>query len=418
MSSGSKQVQAGGRAARVDSETDTLGTVVHVTTAPLSLRFLAGQGSFMRRAGFALHAVSSPGPELGAFGEEERVAVHAVEMTRRMTPLQDLRALWELWRLLRQIRPQIVDGHTPKGGLLAMIAGWLARTPVRVYHLRGLPLLTASGPRRWILRYTEWTSCRLAHRVLAVSNSMRSIAIHERLCDARRIKVLLGGSGQGVDAAGRFQPLGEDVRRAVRAEHGIPRDALVIGFVGRLVRDKGVRELAIAWQRLRERHPGLHLLGVGPSEAEDAVPEKVMASLRSDPRIHFTGWTLDTPRLYAAMDVVALPTYREGFPNVPLEAAAMSLPVVATSVPGCVDAVLDGVTGLLVPPRDAAALADALERYLSSPSLRAAHGEAGRRRVLLEFRREAIWEALADEYRELLAATRPGAVPDRGVPCA
>jgi glycosyltransferase involved in cell wall biosynthesis len=408
MSSASEQVREKAGEAPPAPEVRGGGTVVHVTTAPRALRFLSGQGEFMRRAGFRIQAVSSPGPELGAFGHEEGVAVHAVEITRRITPLQDLRALWRLWGLLRRIRPVIVDGHTPKAALLAMIAGWLARTPVRVYHLRGLPLLTASGMRRRILRWTEWTSCRLAHRIIAVSHSMRSIAIREGLCDGDRIKVLLGGSGQGVDATGRFRPPGEEVRRAVRADFGIPPGALVIGFVGRLVRDKGIRELASAWHRLRERRPDLHLLAVGPPEAEDAVPEDVMASLRSDPRVHLTGWTPDPSRLYAAMDVVALPTYREGFPNVPLEAAAMSLPVVATSIPGCVDAVLDGVTGLLVPPRDTGALADALERFLASASLRAEHGAAGRRRVLAEFRREAIWEAVAGEYRELLATAGRG----------
>jgi glycosyltransferase involved in cell wall biosynthesis len=378
-------------------------TVLHVTTVASTLRFLHGQTSFIRRAGFDVHAVSSPGPELAAFAEKEGVAVHAVEMTRRMTPLRDLRALLRLRKVLRRVRPDIVHGHTPKGGLLAMLAGWLAGTPVRIYHLRGLPLLTASGTRRRILRLTEAVSCGLAHRVIAVSHSMRSEAIRERLCAPDRIKVLLGGSGNGVDAEGRFRPLGDVVRRETRARHGIPEDALVVGFVGRIVREKGVAELATAWMGLRERYAGLHLLLVGVLEPEDPLPPGVVRLLHSDPRVHLVGLDWDTPRLYAAMDVVALPTYREGFPNVPLEAAAMALPVVATRVPGCVDAVQDGTTGLLVPPRDADALARALDRYLASPTLRATHGAAARRRVLADFRQEAVWLAVEQEYRELLA---------------
>jgi glycosyltransferase involved in cell wall biosynthesis len=224
------------------------------------------------------------------------------------------------------------------------------------------------------------------------------------------MKVLGGGSGNGVDAKVRFRPASEQARSAARAALGVPQDALVVGFVGRLVRDKGVVELAMAWAALRERHPRLHLLLVGPLERErggDMLPPEVRGRLENDERVHLTGMVRDTSRLYPAMDMVALPTYREGLPNVALEAAAMALPIVATAIPGCLDAVQDGITGTLVPPRDPGALEEALERYLVDPALRALHGESARRRVLSEFRREAIWEAVAAEYQRLLAA-RPG----------
>jgi glycosyltransferase involved in cell wall biosynthesis len=380
--------------------------VAHVTTVPLTLHFLRGQVGFMRDAGFAIHAISSPGPELSAFGTEQRVPVHAVAMTRQLTPLRDLRAVLEVWRALRRIRPDVVHAHTPKGGLVGMLAASLGRAPVRVYHLRGLPLVTARGPRRWLLRAAEWTSCRLAHRVLAVSHSVRDLAIAEGLCPPGKITVIAGGSGNGVDAAGRFTPRGAAARLEARASRGIPPDARVIGFVGRLVPDKGVGELASAWSRLRAEDPALHLLLVGLPEAHDPLPAGVLAGLEADPRVHLAGFDTDTPRLYAAMDVVALPTYREGFPNVALEAAAMALPIVATCVSGCVDAVQNEVTGVLVPPRDPAALADALRRYLSDPALRERHGEAARRRALAEFRQDRIWEGIAAEYRNLLVAHR------------
>lgn len=396
------------------SEPRCVPAVVHVMTIPVSLFFLAGQAAAVRRAGFEVHAVASPGRALQAFGEREGVAIHGVPMTRAITPAQDLRALWRLWRTLRRLRPQIVHAHTPKGGLLGMLAAWLSGTPVRIYHMRGLPFVTASGFRRPLLRAVERLSCALAHRVLAISHSTRAIAVQEGICAAGKIRVLLGG-GNGVDATDRFVPKDESIRSSTRARHGIPPDALVVGFVGRLAHDKGIVELARAWVRIRETDPRLHLLLVGPLEEENAVPADVIAGLRGDPRVHLTGLDWETPPLYAAMDVVALPTYREGFPNVPLEAAAMALPVVATKVPGCVDAVQDGVTGTLVPARDAGALASALLGYLSDPALRARHGEAGRRRVLAEFRREAISQAVADEYRSLLDSTRasPGERPTR-----
>jgi glycosyltransferase involved in cell wall biosynthesis len=390
--------------------------VLHLTTVPMSLTFLRGLAGYLRQDGFEVHALSSPGPELEAFRDGEGVRVYGIEMRRRITPLRDLRAVAAIVRVLKRVDPRIVHAHTPKGGLLGMIAAALAGVPVRIYHMRGLPMMGATGPRRLLLRWTEMIACRLAHRVLCVSRSLREVAIDERLCPAEKIVVLGGGSGQGVDAAERFDPdrLGNAVGRETRSRLGIPASAAVVGFVGRLVRDKGIVELAEAWSELRTRLPEAHLLLVGPWEPQDPVPAEVQARLESDPRVHLAGMDWDTPALFAAMDLVLLPSYREGFPNVPLEAAAMRLPVVATRIPGCVDAVQDGVTGTLVPPRDSRALAEAALAYMRDPDLRRRHGEAGRRRVLLEFRREVIWGALHREYMELLQARGlPAPAPHR-----
>jgi glycosyltransferase involved in cell wall biosynthesis len=378
--------------------------LLHVTTIPMSLTFLVGQIDFMKSRGFGVRAVSSPGRDLVRFARREGVAVSAVRMNRRITPWEDIKSLWGLVRVMRRTRPAIVHGHTPKGGLLAMIAALVAGSSVRIYHMRGLPMLTATGFRRRLLWCAERSACALAHRTLCVSRSVRDQAVAEGLCPPDRIKVLAGGSGNGVDAGHRFNPDRTSVqdRQRTRERLGIPADAPVIGYVGRVVREKGIVELADAWQRLRHFHPDARLVLVGPFEPEDPVPAATEAILRDDPRIHLVGMDWNTPPLYAAMDLVVLPTYREGFPNVPLEAAAMGLPVVATRVPGCIDAIRDEVTGLLVPPRDAAALALAIGRYLESDALRRDHGQAGRERVRSEFRQEVIWEALYQEYVRLM----------------
>ncbi len=386
--------------------------LVHVTTVPMTLGFLGGQVRLLRERGVDVSVVSSPGPELDAFGARYGVPVHAVEMPRRITPLHDLGAVRRLAAHLRTLRPDVVHAHTPKGGLLGMLAATLAGVPVRIYHMRGLPLMGAAGTRRRLLWGTERTSCALAHRVICVSHSLREVALAEGLCPPERITVVAGGSGQGVDSRGRFDPaaLPAGTRAEVRARFGIPAEATVAGFVGRLVRDKGAVELWEAWQSLRDQHPALHLLLVGPFEEQDPVPAEVRRGMEGDPRVHLAGMDWNTPPLYAAMDLLVLPTYREGFPNVPLEAAAMGLPVVATRIPGCVDAVADGVTGTLVPVRDAAALADALHAYAADPALRRVHGVAGRARVEREFRQEVIWEGIFAEYARLLRAR------GRGVP--
>lgn len=381
--------------------------IVHVTTVPMSLRFLRGQIAHMQQRGFEVIAVSSPGPELERFGQEQGIEVIGIEMPRAITPLRDARALVELTRTLRRLRPAIVHAHTPKGGLLGMLSAKLAGIPVRVYHMRGLPMLTAQGARRALLSLTERVACRAAHQVISVSTSIKEIAVAEHLCPPMKIATLGAGSGNGVDAS-RFDPqrVAPGTRVATRERYGIPSDALVIGFVGRLVQDKGVMELVDALQELFAAHPKLHLLLVGMLEERDAIPRRVRQEVESNPRIHWRGEDWDTPPLYAAMDLVALPTYREGFPNVPLEAAAMKLPIVATDIPGCRDAIVHETTGILIPPRDTQALAAALRRYIDDDSLRARHGEAARTRVLENFRQEVIWNALHGVYATLLTSSR------------
>jgi len=383
--------------------------LVHLTTVPMTLRCLSGQPGFMRDSGFEVHVLSSPGEELDKFALREGAAPHAVPMLRRITPLRDIVSVVRIWRILREVRAQIVDAHTPKAGLLGMLAAWLAGVPVRIYHMHGLPFVTRSGIGRWLLRWTETVASLLSHRVLCVSHSVRDVAIAEGICPPAKIRVLLDGSINGVDAMGRFKPEKGDgiVRRASRAKFGIAEDSLVLGFVGRVVREKGIVELVTAWGALRSEFPNLHLVVVGPFEAEDPLPEQIERVLKSDRRIHLVGLDWNTPPLYSAMDLVVLPTYREGFGVVPIEAAAMALPVVATRVPGCLDGVVDGATGTLVPPRDADSLAQAIRNYLRDPSLRRAHGAAGRARVLQKFRREALWSAIRDEYQSLMTACLP-----------
>ena len=370
----------------------------------MSLVFLRGQVRYMQSRGVEVHAISSPGDELKPFEAAEGATTAAVDMPRTISPLADLRAVWAIRRELRRVRPDLVHAQTPKGGLLGTMAATLAGVPCRIYHIRGLPFMTATGRRRMLLKSTEKIACRLAHRVLCVSPSLREVAIAEGLCPPEKIAVLAGGSGNGVDADGRFNPasLEAGTRESVRQSWGVGPEELVIGFVGRLVRDKGIAELAEAFASLPAELPNVHLVVVGPREARDAVPEHVLRELERGERVHLLGSDWETPRLYAGMDVVALPTYREGFPNVPLEAAAMERPVVATRIPGCVDAVADGETGTLVPAQDAGALADALRTYLVDPELRRRHGLAGRERVLRAFRQEVIWEALHAEYLRLL----------------
>jgi glycosyltransferase involved in cell wall biosynthesis len=380
--------------------------LVHVTTVPESLYFVSGQVGFMKANGLHVSGISSPGPYLDRFGAEESIDTIPAEMPRRITPIKDIGALVTIWKHLRRLRPDIVHAHTPKGGLLGMLAAWLARVPVRIYHMHGLPYLTAVGWKRQLLMWSEFVACRMSNRVLCVSRSVRTVAVEAGLCDPDKIVVLLEGSCNGVDANARFNPdrLDGQVRLQVREQYGIPQDAMVIGFVGRLVKAKGIVELSEAWANIRDQYPATHLLLVGPVETGDPVPPEVLRRLHEDPRAHLIGEEWDVPPLYRAMDLLVLPTYREGFPIVLLEAAAMRLPIVATQVPGCVDAVRDGETGTLVPAQNSDQLAVAIARYLEDRVLGRMHGLAARNRVLREFSEHAMWKAVYEEYQRLLEA--------------
>ncbi len=380
--------------------------LVHIVTVPQSFKLLLGQTAFMRERGVALTAIASPGPYAAEFAQGEGAKVLTVEMPRRISPFRDLVAVWQLVAILRIHRPHIVHAHTPKGGLLGMIAAALARVPVRIYHMRGLPLMTATGQRRQLLRWTERISCVLAHRVFCVSHSLRAVALEERLTIPDRIVVFHGGSGNGVDSEVAFAPSVDPAteRQRAREQLGLPGNAVVIAFVGRVVKDKGIVELTQAWASLREAHPETRLVLAGPEEPFDPVPEAVLKSLRDDPRVHLLGTVCDVRMVYVAADIVTLPSHREGFPNVPLEAAALSLPVVTTDTAGCRDAVQDGRTGAVVPVGDPEALAAAIDRYLRAPELRSTHGATGRTWVRQAFAPTRIWSAYHTEYLRLLGA--------------
>jgi glycosyltransferase involved in cell wall biosynthesis len=381
--------------------------IVHLANTGFALSYIRGQAAYMRaRGGLALSAVTPPSQQLDAFGQSERVPVHAVDLPRRITPFRDLVAVGRLVRHFRSVRPAIVHGHTPKGGLLGMLAAKIARVPVRVYTLHGLVHMTASGATRRLLMTSDRLACALADRVICVSESVRQVAIDEGICPEDKIIVLGSGSTNGVDAEGRYNPalVTPEARRYVRARHGIAPDDVVVGFVGRIVRDKGIEPLAEAWRDVRVRHPHARLMLIGPEETRDAVPPEVLERLRADPSVVMVGEEYDLAPYFANMDLLVLPSWREGFGNVLIEAAGMAIPTVATAIPGCVNAVRDGETGTLVEPRDAGALGEAIERYLDDADLRRDHGAAGRSWVLRAFRPKDVWESIYQEYAALLSA--------------
>lgn len=375
--------------------------ILLAVTSAVSVPLLRGQARFLRQAGFDVYVVSARGPELEQAAQEGATSL-AVPMKREISPLSDLVSLLRLCGVMWRVRPVLTNVGTPKAGLLAGLAARLTGVPCRIYTLRGLRAESAIGLKRKLLMFIERLACRCAQQVLCVSPSLRERAVGLGLVDREKTLVPGAGSSNGIDAT-HFAPTPERLARAaeLRRSLGVPENALVIGFAGRLTRDKGVPELLQAFNSLRAGQPDLYLLLLGSLEEGDPLSPSAREALRG-PNLLLAGEVADPADHLHAMDVVVLPTHREGFPNLVLEAHAAGKPVVTTRATGAVDSVLDGVNGLLVPVGEVHALAEAIARLLRDPSLRLRLGQAGRERVLRDFRPETIWQAQLETYLRLL----------------
>jgi len=301
---------------------------------------------------------------------------------------------------MREVRPDLVHSYTPKAGLLAMLAARAAGVPHRFHTVQGMPLTVAKGPKRLILNATERTTYLAATRIFSASHSLCELI--PGTWPARPPAVIGAGSVNGIDG-GKFAPdlVPGPVRAQLRRDLDIPAGDRVIAFVGRLVGDKGVSELLAAFDALVAADVTLLLVG-GEEPELDPLPAVTRELIARHPKVRSAGWVTDVRPYLAISDLLVLPSYREGFGMVLVEAGAMGVPVIASDITGCRDVVLDGVNGLLVPPRDAGALADALGRVLGDDMLRATLAGNVRRTMLERYDQPTVHAALLALYRETL----------------
>ena len=383
--------------------------VIGITHAQTCLN-LTGRLLALHEAGFRVTLISSPGELLDRTAAREGVEAIGLPMRRDIAPLADLVSLARLWLLLLRLRPDVSEFSTPKAGLLGSIASLLAGVPIRVYMLRGLKLETATGAKRLLLLAAERVAAACAQVVLCNSQSMRSEALALGLAPEEKLQMLGDGSSNGVDVV-RFSPGAGNLRASL----GIPEKAPVVGFVGRLTRDKGIPELIEAFDTIVKRQPEAHLVLVGWFDAaEDALSDAVRGRIVSHPRIHCTGFVADAAPYYRVMDVMVLPTWREGFPNVVLEAAATGIPVVTTLCTGSRDSVVPEVTGLLIPPGYPEAISEAVLNLLREPARLKKMGQAARAWVCGHYANQRVL-GLAVSFYESLFNRAPALAPAAAV---
>jgi glycosyltransferase involved in cell wall biosynthesis len=372
------------------------------TTASMPWYFQKEQNLFLRAHGFELHLIASPDDFLEKTGRRDGLTVHPLDIPRSPSPWRDLAALAKLVRLFRDLRPDIVYAGAPKSALLGLLAARLAGVKARFYACHGTVTERQRGLKRLFYRFVEGLTARLANRVWCVSPSLLAFTTRTGIVPNGRGFAIGQGSANGfreewLNEAGTSVPEAIAGLERDKAAHAFP----IVGFVGRLCAQKGLGTIAAAWPVIRKCVPEARLLLIGSWERVGAAPALCRQYFESDSSVIIPGLVEQgaAGRCYRLMNVLLLPSLGgEAFGNTLLEATLCGVPAVASKVAGCVDAVVDGVTGRLIPPGNAAALAAAVAGYLQNPGLAKAHGEAGRKRVLEYFRPEPIWEALLAVY--------------------
>ena len=376
--------------------------ILHVVNIPFVIPYFLGeQLNHFSEKGYREFIACSPSEDLSRYAELYNFSYTEVDITRQISLLKDLKAIWHIRKYIRRNKIDVVVGHTPKGGMCAMIASFLAGTKTRIYFRHGLVYETSRGLKRMVLKTIDRLTSFLATRVVCVSDSVARRSLEDRLNGGRKQTVLGPGTCNGIDIA-RFDPEAIDVRRReeLRTMYGLSDTDWVIGYVGRLVRDKGIQHLVDAFEIVHERYANTKLLLVGMLEQRDAPSDDIVRNIERNPDIICTGRIAneDIHMYYALMNLFVLPSYREGFPTSVLEASAMRLPVLTTRATGCVDSILDQQTGLFV-SHDPADMAEKMIRLISDPAFRRRLATQGREFVTANFQQSLIWQEIEKLYK-------------------
>lgn len=378
--------------------------LIRLTTVPGSLGgLLEGQLRFMSKY-FEVVGISSKGESrlLSEVGKQEGVRIIPVEMTRKITLFKDLTAVWKLYKIFKAEKPAIVHSHTPKAGTLGMTAAYFAKVPHRLHTVAGLPLLEAKGGKRKLLNLVEIITYRFATAVYPNSNGLRDIIINENFVSEKKLKVIGNGSSNGIDTK-YFDPNLFSIkdRRSLRERLNVKQDDYVFLFVGRIVADKGINELISSFKEMVVGSPKIKLLLVGTYEKDlDPINSDNEKYIKQSDNIIETGWQKDVRPYFAIADALVFPSYREGFPNVVMQACTMGVPSIVTDINGCNEIIRHKKNGLIVPVKNYQQLKSAMMDMMTNNVSEAP--KAIRKFMIDNYSRSYIHNEILSNYKSLL----------------
>jgi glycosyltransferase involved in cell wall biosynthesis len=365
--------------------------------------FIRGQVGFLVEKGWDVVIISGPGEEIKMLALAEHAQLHTLNFTKSILPFSDLVCLWRIINILKLEKPDLINAGNPKSGFLIMLACWLLNYQRRIFTLHGLVSDSRAGLKKYIIRVTEKLTCSIAKKIIVVSESLRQHAVEEKILLQDKSLVIENGSCNGLNSK-VFEKNAHtiDAAQKLRAKLKLTGDEYILGFVGRLSKDKGIDLLFEAFNLLRKKYLNVKLLVAGPLENANPFSKRYTQQLFEDKDIFYLGKIADVAPVYLLMKMLVLSSFREGFGNVLIEAAAMEVPVIAPDIPGCRNALLPGFNGLLFRKGDTAEMIIAIEKYMNNEQLRELHGNNGSLFVTRNFSQEKIWNGLLTAYNDLL----------------
>lgn len=377
--------------------------LIRIVTVPISLnKLLNGQWRFFKKY-YAITAVSSDEKELKTFSEKFNTPIHFLPLTRKITPIQDLICIVRLYFYLKKEKPLIVHSQTPKAGLIGMIAAFFARVPIRMHDVVGLPLMEKTGAKYSLLYWVEKLVYACAHKIYPNSVGLKEYMLKTKLTSETKAKVLGYGSSNGIDVEFFSKKhFSTNSKTAFLNKWMLLPTDFVYLFIGRLVGDKGINELVEAFDGLSGNDKNIKLFLVGPYEnGLDPLKEQTQEKIKNNPQIISTGYQEDVRLFLAHASCFVFPSYREGFPNVVLEAAAMEIPIIVTNINGSNEIIFNEINGLVVPKKDTIKLEKAMLRMYKDIEFRKKISVNARKGIAEKFEKKVFYNALLEEYKRL-----------------